>query len=377
MKQSSVFIRLLSLFLVATALVACTTDTRRVIDYKTTRTLPPLEIPPDLAASQKGSDAVDKAQGSTTYSQYSAEQKKEKSEPAALGTAPILPQYENVTVKREAGTRWLTVRSEPQAVWPRVRDFVLANGLVISRENPQIGVLETEWAENRANVGDGLQRTFAKWFGTLYSTGLRDRFRVRLDRGATPGTTDVYIVHQGMEEFVVPNGSDSRVQTRWRPRPSDPELEIEMLRLLMVSLGTPEAAAKQQVASVAGTPARSERASLTRDQESTQLSLQDDIDRAWRRVGLAVDRMGFTVEDRDRSKGVYYVRYLDPDYGSDKGNWFTDLFTSDKPRPNDQYQIHLKDGTQGTQVEVLNKDGAPENSKVRERILTLLYEQLK
>lgn len=376
MTQSIRRIRIVALSLLALGVAACSTDTQRVIDYKSTRTLPPLEVPPDLASTPAGVDPAARAQPSTTYSQYSAEQKKETTAPVAAGDKPVLPQYQNVNINREAGVRWLTVRSEPQALWPRVRDFVLANGLVISRENPQIGIIETEWAENRANVGDALQRTFARWFGTLYSTGLRDRFRIRLERGAEPGTTDIFIVHQGMEEFVLP-GYSGIVETRWRPRASDPELEIEMLRLLMVGLGTPEPAAKQLVASVAAAPARSERARLTRDQEAVLLSLQDDLDRAWRRVGLAVDRMGFTVEDRDRSKGVYFVRYLDPDYGSDKGNWFTDLFTSDKPRPNDQFQIHVKDGAQGTTVEVLNKDGAPENSKVRERILTLLYEQLK
>ena len=35
-------------------------------------------------------------------------------------------------------------------------------------------------------------------------------------------------------------------------------------------------------------------------------------DRAWRRVG-ALDRVGFTVEDRDPLRRVYYVRYVDPE----------------------------------------------------------------
>jgi len=376
MTQFTLF-RIGGLSLIVLALAACTTDMQRKIDYKTAQTLPPLEVPPDLASPPGGADQTAKPQASTTFSQYSAEQSKEKTAPVAVGGAPVLPQFEDVSLNRQDGVRWLTIRMEPQALWPRVRDFVLANGLTIARENPQIGVIETDWAENRANVGDSVQRLFARYFGTLYSTGQRDRFRFRLERGSEPGTTDVYVVHQGLEEYVVPNISDSLVQTRWRPRPSDPELEIEMMRLLMVGLGTPVKAADQQVAAVQATPPPTERAHLTRDQEAVSLSLQDDLDRAWRRVGLAVDRMGFTVEERDRSKGVYYVRYLDPDYGSDKGNWFTDLFTSDKPRPNDQFQIHLKDGEKGTTVEVLSKDGAPGNAKVRERILTLLYEQLK
>ena len=91
--------------------------------------------------------------------------------------------------------------------------------------------------------------------------------------------------------------------------------------------------------------------------------------------------MGFTVEDRDRSKGLYFVRYIDPEVDNktaDKG-WLSRLKfwgSTSKPK-NEQYQILVQGGNSGAQVNVLDKSGARENSQTAGRILSLLYEQLK
>jgi outer membrane protein assembly factor BamC len=110
------------------------------------------------------------------------------------------------------------------------------------------------------------------------------------------------------------------------------------------------------------------------------LALEDQFDRAWRRVGLALDRVGFTVEDRDRSQGLYYVRYIDPQLDNktaDKPGLLSRLFSSDKPKL-DQFRIQVKDDSKnGCNVNVLAKDGKQETSDTAGRILTLLYDQLK
>src|SRR5213075_1846753 len=96
--------------------------------------------------------------------------------------------------------------------------------------------------------------------------------------------------------------------TMWQPRPADPELEAEFLRRLMVKLGVPAA---QSAAAAAVTPDKpGSRVSTVNNQPV--LVIDDAFDRAWRRVGLALDRTGFTVEDRDRAQGLYFVRYVDP-----------------------------------------------------------------
>ena len=365
---------------VAFAVVGCQSiEQKRKIDYRNTRALPPLEIPPDLSGLPDREHPAGQASGTTTAT-YSDLSKDQKTVPATGAGQAVLPQYPGVRLAREGQARWLVVNAEPQAVWNPVREFVLANGLLIAEENPTTGIIETDWAENRAKVGTGTQKLLAKWMGSLYSTGLRDKYRVRLERGTAPGTTEIYLSHQGMEEEAVTNSSTSGPSgSIWKPRPSDPELETEMLQRLVAHIGGQQAVAK--AAPAAATPAESPtpiNATLTRNGDGvSSLSLQDSLDRAWRRVGLSLDRIGFTVEDRDRSKGIYYVRYIDPDKQGKTKGVLSRWFGGDEKLPPNQYQVHLKPAESGTAVEVLDKNGVPEGTKTGERILSLLYEQLK
>jgi len=364
------FARLLLCLLAAVSVGACQTIAdKRKIDYKATRTLPPLDIPPDLTATEGATGPEQDTPGAATYSGFVSGEGQKKP-----GDSDVLPAYQGLKLERAGQIRWLVVKLPAEQLWPRVREFVLDRGLIIDQENPQTGVLETDWAENRAKVGTVTQKLLAKSLGTLYSTGLRDKYRIRLARGKEPGTTEVYLSHRGMVETIIGNDPSGIGETRWQPRPSDPDLEAEMLRLLMVSLGAKEEKAASLIAS-AETPAP-ERARLNRQENGMYLSLQEDFERAWRRVGLVLDRTSFTVEDRDRSKGIYYVRYIDPDAPKKKG-WFRRLFSKKAPEPTNDYQIVLKGNETATRVDVLTKEGAPEQSRTSERILTLLYEQLK
>ena len=366
--------KLLVCLLVAIAVSGCTTfKKKRTIDYKSTRTLPPLEVPPDLSTLPESRNVLPSAAPSptATYSEYTKGRGVQQT--GAVGSA-VLPEYPDMKIERDGQQRWLVVNASPEALWPRVRDFILNNGLLIAKENPRTGILETEWAENRAQVGSKIQKVLAKWMSSLYSTGTRDKFRIRLERGTTPGTTEIYLSHRGMKEVVAEGGGPDVVQTLWQPRPPDPGLEAEMLRLLMVHLGAEQKQAEIQLA----TGQTEERATLIRDGEgNTLLSLQDSLDRAWRRVGLSLDRIGFTVEDRNRSEGIYYVRYIDPEQTNKKKGFFSKIFGKKKAPPRNQYQIYLEATDPGTNVKVLGEDGAPDQSKTSDRILSLLYEQLK
>ncbi len=353
-------------------LTACSTlDEARKIDYKSTRTLPPLNVPPDLSAPPElaKTPGADVAPGGTaSFSAYSAETAKTRETRPAAAIADLLPEFPDMRVVRAGNQHWLQVKATPDALWPKLTQFVVATGLLIARENPQAGVIETDWAENRARIGSAYQRAMAKYLGSVYSTGTRDRYRIRLARGEEPGTSEILLAHQGMEEEVYTEGVNTRFV--WQPRPSDPELEVEMLRMLMVYLGAKPEEAQTKVAAIVQQPAR---ASLTRDEQGRNLlRVQESLDRAWRRVGLSLDRLGFTVEDRDRSKGIYYVRYIDPEQ-EQKSSWFS----SEKKKSEDQYQIALSSVEAGTQVVVLDRAGEPERSKAGERILNLLYQQLK
>jgi len=220
-------------------------------------------------------------------------------------------------------------------------------------------------------------------FEPLYSTGERDRFRTRIERvsGGSGGSGDsggseVYITHRGMEEFLQGQFKDAPA---WRNRPNDPQLEAEMLVRLMAKLGgaKPDAAAGTQTAAATAVPAR---ARLIKGNSGAALEFDESFDRAWRRVGLALDRTGFTVEDRDRAGGLYFVRYADPKYaGKDEPNFFSKLFTSsDKdPRNPQRYRIAVKRAGEKTEVAVQTSQGAPETGETGQRIVALLVDELK
>ncbi len=349
------------------------------IEYKSAGKLPPLEIPPDLTRPTTDDryavpDITPK--GQATYSAYS----NDRAAGARSTESLVLPAQDNARIERSGNQRWLVVKGDADAVWPVVKEFWQENGFIINVENPEAGVMETDWAENRAKLPDigSIRGIFGKILDSVYSTSERDKFRTRLERGAETGTTEIYVSHRGMEEVYT---ASEKQDTKWQPRPPDPDLEAEMLRRLMTRFGVQQDRIKAQLATSAKpVPAN---ATLSRGADGAGvLSLNDQFDRAWRRVGLALDRVGFTVEDRDRSKGLYFVRYVDPDADNktqSKG-WLAKLnpFNSSSKQPSkEQFRIQVKDADPVSQVNVLNKDGNQEKSDTANRILTLLYEQLK
>ncbi|MCX7154974.1 MAG: outer membrane protein assembly factor BamC [Rhodocyclales bacterium] len=351
------------------------------IEYKSAGKLPPLEIPPDLTQQSRDEryavPDVSASKGSATYSAYSSE----RAGQARTTTAQdVLPQVDKMRIERSGTQRWLVVSGSPDKLWPGVKDFWQELGFLVNVELPEAGIMETDWAENRAKIPQDIIRgTIGKVFDSLYSTAERDKFRTRLEKGADAGTVEIYISHRGMYEIYTTEG---RSETKWQPRPADPELEAEMLRRLMVRLGVEESRAKTMVA--AEQP--QERAKLSRAQDGAgALLLEEAFDRAWRRVGLALDRVGFTVEDRDRSQGLYFVRYVDPELDSkrkddEKGLLSKLMFwkggAADKPSQA-QYRIHVKTTGESTTVQVLTREGGVDRSDVSRRILGLLHEQLK
>ena len=365
--------------LACVSLGACSWFGDTKVDYKSAGQTAPLEVPPDLL--KPGGDDRFRVPdinptGTATFSDYS----RERAGQARGTTLGVLPNVPNARVVRDGSQRWLVVKGMPEQVWPTVKDFWQKGGFTVSVEVPEAGIMETNWAEKNVRIDNSLIRGFfSRVIDAVYTTGEREKFRTRLERGAEPGTTEIYVSYRGMEEVIGGNVSADRTDTRWQPRPPDPGIEAEMLGRLMVRFGVDEASAKAQVA---GAKPAELRATLSRAEDGAgTLALNEQFDRAWRRVGLALDRVGFTVEDRDRSKGIYYVRYIDPE-GKDgeKGGFLSWLkfWGNDKPKPNEQFRIQVKDeNTAGCQVNVLNKDGSREQSDTSGRILALLYEQLK
>ena len=276
------------------------------IDYKSASSAPSLELPPDLTAPQ-----FDDRYAVSSASELAA---KNAGRPKQT---ELLPVTTDARVARAGNERWLVVKTTPEQAWSQVRKFWTDTGFVIATEQPALGVMETDWAENRADIPqDILRKYIGKYIDVFYTTYKRDKFRTRIERGVEPGTVEIYVSHRGMEQVPTTKIDNSTpAGFAWAVMPPNPDLESEMLSRIMISFGTPQtqafAAASPAAAAAAPVHARIE----TSDGIS-KLVVDDPFDRAWRRVGLALDRTGFTVVDRARSTGVYLVRFCDPDAAS-------------------------------------------------------------
>ncbi|MDE2048401.1 MAG: outer membrane protein assembly factor BamC [Betaproteobacteria bacterium] len=334
-----------------------------------------LDVPPDLSQLAKDNRFALPTSGTVSASSYGQATRVV----ATAGTdAPsaVLPQFPGMKIVRLGEDRYLEVDRTPDALWNPIRDFWQEQGFRIASESPEAGVMETDWAENRSKLPqDVVRRTLGKMLDSLYDTGERDKFRTRLERTADGKGTDIYITHRGLKEVLVGQLKDD---TRWEPRKPDPALEDEFLRKLMVRLGAKPEAAKQQMAAAEAAPAvpaAPPAAKLVGSGATQSVEVFEPFDRAWRRVGVALDRSGFTVEDRDRTKGVYYVRYVDPSQAQDDRGFFSRLFGGDAKIDPTRYEVRVKGNGSNSQVTVAPSQ--PPKVDATGKILAMLADQLK
>jgi len=346
------------------ALAACSVLEQDKIDYKSASRGTSLEVPPDLTQLSRDSRYVVPG-GAVTASSFQAGQ-------AVSGAPTAANTLGDVRIERVGSQRVLVVNRPADQLWGPIRDFWQESGFLLTTDQQTLGIMETDWAENRAKLPqDFIRNTLGKVFDSLYSTSERDRFRTRLERTASGGT-EIYLTHRGMLEVYANTQKDSTV---WQPRPADPELEAEFLRRLMVRLGAPQEQARAVVAS-GGTLKPTSRAAMVGNQPVVQID--EGFDRAWRRVGLTLDRTGFTVEDRDRSQGTYFVRYVEPNADKKEPGFLAKLFTPSGPTAAPlKFRITVKSQGESTTVAVLNASGAPETSANAQRIVNVIADDLK
>jgi len=366
--------RTVALTALALSLAACTTVFESdKVDYKAAKKAAPLDIPPDLTQLQKDNRyAVPDGRGVATASGFQQQHTVQGAAGPVAASGEQIGQVgsENIHIERLGNQRWLVVKQTPEQLWPQLQAFWADSGFTVETESQTTGIMETNWAENRAKIPqDFIRRTIGKVFDSAYSTGERDKFRTRLERRAD-GSTEIYISHRGAEEVLVGSQKDS---TTWTARPNDPELEAEFLSRLMAKLTGSKV--KEATAFVTNAPMEAQHAKL----DGGKVVVDEGFDRAWRRVGLALDRVGFTVEDRDRVQGIYFVRYVDPDAVKKEG-FFSKLFSSeDKNKEAQKYRVLVSavPGATTSDVTVQTNDGKPEASATGKKILDLLVNELK
>jgi outer membrane protein assembly factor BamC len=359
---------LVSLAAIALAMSACSSVENLLqgdrIDYKSAGKAPSIEVPPDLSQLARDNRFAVPSSGSVTASSMGLA-------PRAGGVSVLAP-IEGMRIERMGAQRYLVVNRKPEEVWPSVREFWQSSGFLLSAESAEAGVMETDWAENRAKLPqDFIRNSLGKVLDSLYSTGERDKFRTRLER--TAEGTEIYVSHRGMVEVLQGNQKD---QTTWTQRATDTELEAEFLRRLMVRLGQKDDVSKQQVASSGAQAMPAAQAKMVTVGGQQAVEINEPFERAWRRVGVALDRSGFTVEDRDRAKGVYFVRYVDPSMlRSDERGFFAKIFTADPKIDPTRYQVEVKStATTSTVTVATTATGKPD---AQAKILALLADALK
>jgi len=343
-----------ALLALVASLAACSALESDKIDYKSAGKAPTLEVPPDLTQlSRDNRYAV--PGGAVTANSYQA----------GLANAPSLPtavsSVGDVKMERAGTQRWLVVNRSADQLWEPVRDFWQESGFLLTTDQRNLGIMETDWAENRAKLPqDIIRSTIGKLMDSLYSTGELDRFRTRLER--TPNGTEIFISHRGMEEVY---SSSRKDQTTWQPRASDPELEAEFLRRLMVKLGVSQEQSK--VIAAAGAAPQTAKVANVGGQPMVQIN--DNFERAWRRVGLALDR----------TAGTYFVRYVPPNPNKSEPSIFSKMlsFGSSKTEAPLKFRILVKGQGETSTVSVLNEAGAPDSTANAQRIVQVIADDLK
>ena len=369
--------RQLTVLAIAMALAACSSLEEDKINYKSASKASTLEVPPDLTQLRKDSRYILDSNSAAASGFQGAPIK-----PADTGTASN--SAGDARMERSGTQRWLVVNRPADKVWGVLQDFWKDNGFVLTTEQAELGIMETDWAENRAKLPqDFIRKSLGRVLDSLYSTGERDRFRTRIERNAQGGV-EIYISHRGMIE----NYTDARKeQTLWQPRPADPELEIEFMRRLMLKFGGAAAPVGTSAATMtsntsgaasAAAVSASNGAQVTKVNNLPVIELKDDFDRTWRRLGVALDRTSFTVEDRDRSKGVYFVRYVPAGTTGKEPGFFAKLFSKDSTAPAlTKYSITLTHKAGLSSIAVLNAEGTADTSENAEKILKLIASELK
>jgi len=344
------------------------------VDYRTSGTQSVrLDVPPDLS-QLPGQSRFGQAPASTVSA--SSMMRTDKADTASA-QGNVTPTAGNgVKLERQGQMRWLSVNLPPEQVWGQVRAFWSEVGFELTTDQPDVGLMETNWSENRAKVPqDGtVRKALGRVFDLLYDTGERDQYRTRIERTATG--SEIYISHKGLVEEYEDAKKD---RTTWRVRPSDPGLEAEMLSRLMIKLGAPKEAAAAVKAEKPASTTQAAAANIARlNADNVTLSVDADYDTAWRRVGLALDRSGFTVENRDRKQGSFEVRLSDGDPDANKPGFFARLFGAKAENTDglSRYKVLVQGQGKSSLVSVLKDNGQPTSANAAKRIAKQLVDEL-
>lgn len=368
---------IVTLLISAMAVSACSSNKHSKLDYQSANNkVVSLDVPPDLRDPRQG-------ELYTLPAGVKASPDALKPNPAKVTrSSKVLTPVKNAQIERSGNQRWLHVEGKQDAeMWSLIRAFWQESGFTIESEEPQAGLMETEWAENRAKLPhQGVRKLFDKvGLGGIYTTSERDKFMVRMEL-SSKGGYDIFFSHKGLEEVY-----DSKKQDRtvWQPRPNDPNLEAAFLSRFMQYLGVDEAVANQQVAQQADKQTGSQFAKL----DGNHVLVYGAAERNVNRVGSALDRVGLTVQQFVAERGMFVVRPAPSESevlkkANEKkgllGKWFGKDKAEDEPKNTAaQMFVALEPVSGGQRIHLLDQFGKPYQGKDAASLLNKLYLELK
>lgn len=366
------------------AIAGCSTsgDRQSGPEYEMSRQMDNLEVPPDLIApgsdrAYRIPDAPGERVSAREMQQDSAARQQQRQTRTADAAAPVgsdarvLPESAEVELMREGNVRWLSVETPPEELWDRLTAFWDSQNLRLERNEPQVGIMETEWAEDRAGIPlRGTQNIFARALGNVYDANTRDKYRLRVERDN--GRSAIYIAHRGASEE--PEGET----WRWAMRPSDPELEAEMLNRLRVFLVTgemPEGGTR--VAETVGD--RPTELHQAEHEGQPVLVTGGEMERLWSQMGTYLDRAGLLVDEQDRNTRTFEVTYRPDMVGEgERGGFFSRIFgRGGDRRENERYQVRLSETGDGNlRIAARDIDGEPLSRRDAEFVLERIEQQI-
>lgn len=354
----------LGLSVVCLAAVAACSNTKKEDEaYKHSEALPPLEVPPDLITPARDADtAIPELPAAAQAAPAAAPATTPPAVAAATNSGVASgPAASAIHIEKQGAQRWLVVPAPADQVWRRVRDFLIEKGFTLAKEGEKDGTLETDWR------GGDQQAAGQNDLDAALKSGLQDKFKLRVEAGRIAGTSEVTVSHLGLQRVV----ADGKPE--WQPRVSDPMLEADLLDQLRGFFQS-EGTAPPPVDNL---PAVKAKVSTDTTTGISTLNLNEDFDHAWRRIGLALGRGGFVVEDRNRSEGIYLIRLGTAFKEDAKAGFVARLFGSNAGDPNERYRIYVKDKGDESAVIVEHPGGAPVHTGIGERILNRLKDKME
>lgn len=306
-----------------------------------------------------------------------------------------LDKVTNMHIMQGGSERWLVIKNKNvNQVFPTMIAYLKQQGVHIKYQNQSIGLIQTDWFDKNNVAKTSTVHQFFEWIGLSHGmNALPSLYTFRVNLWQNKNDTQIFVTDYQMNVVptdVIPASkqdikTESGVASKtWMSVPPNPQLELDFLMQFMafVKLGPdeikPNTITLENVATLPSTEPKVARDKLN----GSTLILNDSFDRAWWRTGLALERVGLGVADKNRSLGEFYVYPLQDDVDNPDPSTFSRWFGDDKTNvqlPKAKYKIKLvSTGTQTTlTVEPYTGTMDADFVKSQQKYLTDLTTQLK